>query len=112
MADASLHLDTKEFEKYLKDHKRELILIDFYADWCPHCRAVGPVLENLARLYKKDGLTVIKIDTDKEEKLAVDWKVEYLPTMILQRDGKELERESGSKSPEFLDAMVKKHLKE
>ena len=110
MADVSLHFNTKEFTEFLKKNKKDLILVDFYADWCPHCRAVGPILENLARTYKKQNVHIIKIDTDVEQKLATEYKVEYLPTLILLQGGKELERETGGKPASFLEEMIKKHL--
>ena len=110
MADASLHLDTQEYTKFLKDHPKDLLVVDFYADWCPHCRSVGPVLEGIARSYKSKNVYVIKIDTEKEDRLARENKVEYLPTIIWWRDGKELERVTGSRPASFFEETIKKYL--
>ena len=111
MADASYHLNTQEYNRFLKDHKKDLIVVDFYADWCPHCRTMGPILEGLAREYKKQNVFVVKIDTDVEQELASLNEVEYLPTILVLRDGKELERETGSKPASFWKEKIESHLK-
>ena len=108
MADASLHLNKAEFEKFVRDHRADLLLVDFYADWCPHCRVFGPVLENVARAYRGQNVHVIKIDTDAEERLAADYRVEVLPTLLVMREGQELARETGSKSQSYVEGLIKK----
>jgi thioredoxin len=56
-------------------------IIDFYADWCGPCKAVAPVLEELANEY--DGkLLVYKIDTDKEEELSAIFGIQSIPTLL------------------------------
>ncbi|MBQ6154295.1 hypothetical protein IJI99_00250, partial [bacterium] len=78
MADASLHLSEDLFKKFLREHPKDLILVDFYADWCPHCQTVGPILENVARLYKSKKVWVVKIDTDAYDSLSREYKVDVL----------------------------------
>jgi thioredoxin 1 len=56
-------------------------IIDFYADWCGPCRAVAPVLDQLAKEY--DGKIVIyKIDTDKETELSSIFQIQSIPTLL------------------------------
>jgi len=64
--------------KYLGDKP---CLIDFYADWCGPCKAVAPILEELAKEY--DGKIVIyKIDTDKEQELAAAFGIRSIPSLL------------------------------
>jgi len=56
-------------------------IIDFYADWCPPCKIVSPILEELALEYKDD-IVVYKIDTDKEKELAMAFGIQSIPTIL------------------------------
>ena len=64
--------------KYLGDKP---CVIDFYADWCGPCKAVAPILEELAKEY--DGqIYIYKIDTDKEQELAAAFGIRSIPTLL------------------------------
>lgn len=62
------------------------VLVDFYADWCPPCRRLGPVLEDLADDYG-GRMKLVKIDVDKARGLAMRYQVRGIPTVILFKDG-------------------------
>jgi thioredoxin 1 len=70
------------------------VLVDFYANWCGPCQMLSPVLKQV-----KDNLgeriTILKIDTDKNQDLASKYNVRGVPTMILFKNGKQLWRQSG-----------------
>ncbi|MBQ6438277.1 redoxin domain-containing protein [bacterium] len=109
MADASLHLTGQELKKFLRDHPNDLVIADFYADWCPHCQSLHPTLEALARAYKPQGVSVVMVNTDEEEQTALDYGVEVLPTIFLIRDEKILAREVGAKAYSFWESWIKKY---
>lgn len=67
------------------------VLVDFYADWCYPCRALAPVLEQLAA-DRSDDLKVVKLDTDRDEELSEQYGVRTIPTLILFRGGEEVGR--------------------
>jgi thioredoxin 1 len=81
-----------KFYTLINDNKP--VLVDFYATWCGPCQMLSPVLKQV-----KDNLgeriTIIKIDTDKNQELASKYNVRGVPTMILFKNGKQLWRQSG-----------------
>jgi thioredoxin 1 len=72
------------------------VAVDFWAPWCAPCRVVGPILDKLAGEY--DGRMVIaKVNTDEEGKWAGKFGIQGIPTIILFKDGKEVDRMVGSR---------------
>lgn len=86
-------------------------VIDFYATWCGPCKMVAPILEKLAQEY--DGkVDFYKVDTDKEQKLAMILKIQYLPTVFFAKDGAQPEKSVGAKEEEYFRAQINKMLGE
>jgi thioredoxin 1 len=72
------------------------VLVDFFAEWCPPCRRLGPTLEEVAEELI-DRLKIVKVNVDKSS-LATQHGVMNIPTMILFKDGEEIERMVGNQS--------------
>ena len=88
-----LHLNKNNFGEAMLADKP--ILLDFYADWCGPCRALGPVLESLAS--ERDDFMIGKINVDSDPELAAHFGVVSIPTLVLMQEGKEVRRASGSR---------------
>ena len=86
------HFTRETFEKELNGGA--LMLVDFWAEWCGPCRMLGPVIEGLADEY--EGRAVIgKVNVDEEGELAMRYGVMNIPTVILFRNGREIDRKVG-----------------
>lgn len=98
-----------ENEQNFKDEvleKEELVLVDFFATWCGPCNMLGPVLENISNT--RADFSIAKIDVDKATDLAVNYNVEVVPTLIIFKNGKIMERTEGFMSEnEIIEKMEK-----
>jgi len=93
------------------DHqtKRGLTLVDFWATWCMPCKVMVPALNDVAE--ELDGkVKVGKVDVDQNQALAAKFKVRSIPTLILFKDGKEINRFVGVKDKNFLLKQLKEVL--
>jgi len=82
-------------------------IIDFYADWCGPCRMVGPILKEL-KSDLGEGIRIFKIDVDKNQELAQEYKVQSIPTIMIFKNGELKWRETGVQSKVVLKKLLEK----
>lgn len=90
-----LHSNAQNFKKDVLDSKK-LVLVDFFATWCGPCQMLAPVIEELST--SDNSFDIVKVDIDADRDLAIQYEIEAVPTLIIFKDGKEVDRAMG-----FLD---------
>lgn len=92
-------------ENFDKEIQSGLMLVDFYADWCGPCRMLTPILEKLSKEMKGKAV-IAKIDIDKAQRVASDFQVTSIPTLILFQGGREIGRLVGLRDEETIKDFV------
>lgn len=103
-----IHINDINFEEKVIKSKIP-VLVDFFADWCGPCKLAAPVLEELSKDYAGK-VEIAKLDVDESNKTAGSFGVMSIPTVIMFKDGKEVERKVGFGGRSPYEEMIKKVL--
>jgi len=85
------------------------VVVDFWAQWCGPCRAVGPIMDELASEYEGK-VKIAKLNVDEEGELAEKFRIMSIPTIMVYKNGEMVEKVIGAKSKSDFSAMIDKHL--
>ncbi len=85
------------------------VLVDFWAEWCGPCRAIAPMVEELAVEFQGK-LKVVKIDVDESTDVAARYRIQSIPTLMVFKGGEEVERVIGAVPKPMLHQRITKHL--
>lgn len=89
------HCETKE-DLQARIQAPGIVLVDFYAQWCGPCRAIAPKLEDMAKLYVEEGLSILKVDIDQVTDAVADYGVQMMPTFVFFKGSTEVARVIGA----------------
>lgn len=103
MAEVILNKDNFDAE-VLKSDKP--VLVDFWAEWCGPCRMLSPVIAEIAK-EQEGKVKVCKLNIDEEPTLAEKYGVEYIPTLIVFKNGEAADSSVGFVSKDKIESMIK-----
>src|SRR3954463_7514776 len=84
------------------------VLVDFTAAWCPPCRAMNPILDQMAA--ERDDIKIVSVDVDSEQELASQWGVMGMPTFLLFQNGRPVQQLVGSRPRKRLESELEQAL--
>lgn len=106
--DLITHLTDQSFS----DQTREgYVLVDFWAEWCAPCRAIAPIIHELAEKYQGK-LKVAKLDIDNNPLTQSSYGVMSIPLCILFKDGQPIDSLLGAKPKQFFEQLLQKNIPE
>ena len=87
------------------------VLVDFYTDWCGPCKILSPTIEELAQDKKySDKYYFYKVNVDSAFNISERYSIQYIPTIIVFKDGEEITRNSGVVEKDYIVDMLKQGL--
>ncbi len=85
------------------------VVVDFWAEWCGPCRAIAPILDQIAQEHRGK-LKVVKVNADEQGDLAFQYGVQSLPTLLLFKSGSVVNKHIGAAPKSILDRLYRDHV--
>ena len=104
LLDRPLRISDDDYERVISDSEVRLV-VDFYADWCAPCKAMSPVIDEIAHEHP-GRLLVAKLDTDRNPNAAARFNIRGIPTLIVFENGQEAKRQTGAMRREQLEQLL------
>ncbi len=103
-----LEISDQEFEDVIQ--KNRVVVIDFWAAWCPPCRALAPIMEELSREYE-GRVVVAKINVDQNRAKAEEYGIRSIPTLLFFKEGKLMDRQVGAVPKKVIQERIENLLR-
>lgn len=94
-----------EFENCLENDPK--LLVEFFAEWCPHCKAFYKSLEEASKRLKENAVDTVQVDVDAFESLAEAYGIESIPTLVYFEDGEALRKTEGERDADAVIDFVR-----
>ena len=104
----SLEINNENYQSVI-EKKDELIVLDFFANWCKPCKVIGPIVEELSNEYEGKA-TIIKIDVDNNKEIASQYGIRNIPTILFIKNGEVVDKHMGAAPKSVLKSKIDSHL--
>lgn len=100
----TLKIKSEDFKKEVLESEKK-VLVDFYAEWCGPCKMLAPIIDEIAE--ENENIKVVKINVDEAQELAEKYDVMSIPTVLVIKNGQEIERNVGYVGKETILNILK-----
>src|SRR2546430_17009584 len=105
-ANAPIHVTDADFDQAIKEHP--YVIVDFWAEWCAPCRAIAPMIDELAKTYAGK-VTFVKLNTDENPRVPQQFMVMGIPTLLFFKGAKPVDQVAGPMPKAPFESRVKTH---
>ncbi len=102
-----VYLNSSNFKSEVLD-SNELVIVDFWAEWCMPCRMVAPILEELSE--ELENVKISKLNVDEVGEIAAEFGIRSIPTLLFFKGGKVIDKSVGAMPKETLKIKIESHL--
>jgi len=106
--DLVINTTDTNFENDIND-KNRLVLVDLWAEWCGPCLMIGPIIEEIAKENEKN-IKVLRLNVDENQNTAIKFNVMNIPTLLVFKNGKEIDRIIGAQPKRNILSRINEHM--
>lgn len=104
----ALELTDANFKETVLDSDK-LSVVDFWAEWCGPCRAIGPVIDELSKDYEGK-VNIGKVNVDNNSKISSEYGITSIPAILFIKNGQVVDKQIGATAKNVLDKKIQAHL--